>query len=152
MNIFSLFVSLSFFFSNIRRHTRGALVTGVQTCALPISRVTLRYRDESLRPAGYRGDSPPDLSAMGPKVPPASAAPVTIASDADREARPQPGPTVPSQPPQLADQRLENGLRVIVAKSSEVPLVSMKLVLDGGDAADPKARAGGGDKIGRAQV
>src|SRR3546814_4317037 len=27
----------SFFFSRRRRHTRGALVTGVQTCALPIS-------------------------------------------------------------------------------------------------------------------
>src|SRR3546814_13481039 len=27
-----------FFFSSIRRHTRCALVTGVQTCALPISR------------------------------------------------------------------------------------------------------------------
>src|SRR3546814_8879099 len=31
-------VSLScFLFSSRRRHTRGALVTGVQTCALPIS-------------------------------------------------------------------------------------------------------------------
>src|SRR3546814_2509463 len=29
---------LSFFFSSRRRHTRCALVTGVQTCALPISR------------------------------------------------------------------------------------------------------------------
>src|SRR3546814_2668233 len=28
---------LLFFFSSIRRHTRCALVTGVQTCALPIS-------------------------------------------------------------------------------------------------------------------
>src|SRR3546814_9803666 len=28
---------LSFFFSGIRRHTRCTLVTGVQTCALPIS-------------------------------------------------------------------------------------------------------------------
>src|SRR3546814_8569262 len=28
---------LCFFFSSRRRHTRGALVTGVQTCALPIS-------------------------------------------------------------------------------------------------------------------
>src|SRR3546814_966333 len=28
---------LFFFFSSIRRHTRCALVTGVQTCALPIS-------------------------------------------------------------------------------------------------------------------
>src|SRR3546814_16816131 len=38
-----------FFFSSRRRHTRCALVTGVQTCALPISTpthfsVALRYR------------------------------------------------------------------------------------------------------------
>src|SRR3546814_9690870 len=30
--------ALVFFFSSRRRHTRCALVTGVQTCALPISR------------------------------------------------------------------------------------------------------------------
>src|SRR3546814_1649892 len=30
-----------FFFSSRRRHTRCALVTGVQTCALPISRETM---------------------------------------------------------------------------------------------------------------
>src|SRR3546814_21045810 len=33
----------SFVFSSIRRHTRCALVTGVQTCALPI------YRDREVR-------------------------------------------------------------------------------------------------------
>src|SRR3546814_6708878 len=33
----SSFVILFFFFSSRRRHTRCALVTGVQTCALPIS-------------------------------------------------------------------------------------------------------------------
>src|SRR3546814_8065989 len=32
------------FFSSRRRHTRCALVTGVQTCALPISRPPLRTR------------------------------------------------------------------------------------------------------------
>src|SRR3546814_4161549 len=32
-----LFDSVFFFFSSRRRHTRCALVTGVQTCALPIS-------------------------------------------------------------------------------------------------------------------
>src|SRR3546814_7862238 len=32
----ALFVSVTFFFSSRRRHTRCALVTGVQTCALPI--------------------------------------------------------------------------------------------------------------------
>src|SRR3546814_8347130 len=34
---FLLFVFIIFFFSSRRRHTRCALVTGVQTCALPIS-------------------------------------------------------------------------------------------------------------------
>src|SRR3546814_2529131 len=37
-----------FFFSSRRRHTRCALVTGVQTCALPISRYASRYRSSSL--------------------------------------------------------------------------------------------------------
>src|SRR3546814_1548206 len=35
-----------FFFSSRRRHTRCALVTGVQTCALPISAVV--YREDIL--------------------------------------------------------------------------------------------------------
>src|SRR3546814_8964924 len=33
----SIFCFVLFFFSSRRRHTRCALVTGVQTCALPIS-------------------------------------------------------------------------------------------------------------------
>src|SRR3546814_8326792 len=36
-HIFIVFVFIVFFFSSRRRHTRCALVTGVQTCALPIS-------------------------------------------------------------------------------------------------------------------
>src|SRR3546814_1910344 len=35
--LFVLVVAGLFFFSSRRRHTRCALVTGVQTCALPIS-------------------------------------------------------------------------------------------------------------------
>src|SRR3546814_6484928 len=34
--IFFISMSVRFFFSSRRRHTRCALVTGVQTCALPI--------------------------------------------------------------------------------------------------------------------
>src|SRR3546814_7891478 len=43
-----------FFFSSRRRHTRCALVTGVQTCALPIS----KYIDES-------GKAADELNALG---------------------------------------------------------------------------------------
>src|SRR3546814_18254038 len=40
-----------FFFSSRRRHTRGALVTGVQTCALPICRHERGRRQAQARPA-----------------------------------------------------------------------------------------------------
>src|SRR3546814_6310276 len=42
-------LSISFFFSSRRRHTRCALVTGVQTCALPISRCCCRLQDARAR-------------------------------------------------------------------------------------------------------
>src|SRR3546814_2429125 len=61
-----------FFFSSRRRHTRCALVTGVQTCALPIyikiwdSFTTVREAEdayakvEALRALWVGADSPPD--------------------------------------------------------------------------------------------
>src|SRR3546814_1904243 len=69
-----------FFFSSRRRHTRCALVTGVQTCALPIffyfeieedgedpdlgrRLVDLEVEDEPL--AGHGPDAPPDLGEIG---------------------------------------------------------------------------------------
>src|SRR3546814_1318881 len=47
--IFDLSI-LFFFFSSRRRHTRCALVTGVQTCALPISSV-LRLDGPTIHPS-----------------------------------------------------------------------------------------------------
>src|SRR3546814_4114975 len=38
-----------FFFLSRRRHTRCALVTGVQTCALPIYAASIRYRMTAAR-------------------------------------------------------------------------------------------------------
>src|SRR3546814_5999989 len=45
---------LCFFFSSRRRHTRCALVTGVQTCALPISAKEKRA-ERAHRKAGGKG-------------------------------------------------------------------------------------------------
>src|SRR3546814_6514052 len=39
--LLSSLVCILFFFSSRRRHTRCALVTGVQTCALPISALSI---------------------------------------------------------------------------------------------------------------
>src|SRR3546814_949170 len=53
---------LCFFFSSRRRHTRCALVTGVQTCALPISADSREDVDrmiETAVPAGGKADPGP---------------------------------------------------------------------------------------------
>src|SRR3546814_2123018 len=51
-----LVVCVYFFFSSRRRHTRCALVTGVQTCALPILRVQYEARRLHLLADGSRVD------------------------------------------------------------------------------------------------
>src|SRR3546814_7935792 len=50
----------SFFFSSRRRHTRCALVTGVQTCALPILAASLGV--------GVNADEPDAAVACGDRI------------------------------------------------------------------------------------
>src|SRR3546814_2728668 len=60
-----------FFFSSIRRHTRCALVTGVQTCALPISSSNNRGITAHQHPAlmaNCRHDAACDPALSAPSV------------------------------------------------------------------------------------
>src|SRR3546814_11592707 len=53
--MFYSFMNCIFFFSSRRRHTRCALVTGVQTCALPICGASYdRFRNRVMFPIGDR--------------------------------------------------------------------------------------------------
>src|SRR3546814_3075811 len=60
-----LFCSFVFFFSSRRRHTRCALVTGVQTCALPISVVGDAHLDAAVGQARRPGGVPDDGDEVG---------------------------------------------------------------------------------------
>src|SRR3546814_3796333 len=60
-----LFLIFVFFFSSRRRHTSGALVTGVQTCALPIFRWSLPNPQHAIRIARAPGQPSP-----APALPP----------------------------------------------------------------------------------
>jgi len=110
-------------------------------------RLTLRYQDEAARPAGYAGDRPADISAMGTIVPPAARPPVAIAAPAERQAPPGPGPTIRRAVPVLAERTLPNGLRIVSSRSTALPLVTLKLVVPGGDAADPEGKSGLADMM-----
>src|SRR3546814_3224272 len=65
--------SFFFFFSSRRRHTRCALVTGVQTCALPISHPQLRLVVRQR--AWTRADAGAKAQASEPRFRGASARP-----------------------------------------------------------------------------
>src|SRR3546814_5431161 len=70
-----LFCCCVCFFSSRRRHTRCALVTGVQTCALPIysrgsaDETSTRYDDRARRVAGLRADGAQRRRGFGGAAP-----------------------------------------------------------------------------------
>lgn len=102
-------------------------------------RMTIRYRAESERPAGQTAAAAP--------VPPRPTAvydgPVfTLAAEAERQAPPAVGAPVQSVLPRPAEKTLPNGLRVIVARSSDLPLVTAELTVRTGAWADPPGLGG----------
>ncbi len=102
-------------------------------------RMTIRYRAESERPKGQPAAPVP--------VPPKQVAtydgPVfTLAPEADRQKPPAIGEPVQPVLPRPAEKTLANGLRVIVARSSDLPLVTADLTVKTGASADPPGLAG----------
>jgi zinc protease len=109
----------------------------------PERRTTVLYLDDSARPK----DAPPakDLAAFSPEVAavrlPASvvaaAAPTSLP-----KAPPAPGPLIGGAPPSIAARTLKNGLLVLVARTSGVPMTTAELTVKRGAASDPKGRFG----------
>ena len=102
-------------------------------------RMTIRYRPESERPKG-------ETVAAAPP-PPAKLAtydgPVfTLAPEAERVKLPPIGEPVQPVLPKPSETTLPNGLRVIVARSSDLPLVTADLTVKTGAWADPQGLAG----------
>lgn len=114
-----------------------------RTYLAPESRVDLRYLNEKDRPAGEpdRWANPAPMPRFK-SVPPATRAPNELAAEADREAPPAPGPAVRVTPPIISETRLPTGLTVVTARSGQVPLATMTLVVKGGASTDPAGKAG----------
>jgi zinc protease len=102
-------------------------------------RVTVRYLPESQKPAG--------VTDVRPTTPPVASKPYTgqVAALAPPDQRQAP-PPIGAQPaavlPSPAERTLPNGLRVIVAKSTDLPLVAASLTFEAGAASDPAQLSG----------
>jgi zinc protease len=109
-------------------------------------RVTIRYVSEKLRPAG-------EAAAQGVPTPSKPSAPVAAQAPDVANALPAPpaggltqppppGPPVTPNLPVASERLLPNGLRVIVAHSSTLPLVTAQLTIRSGGGADSAGKAG----------
>jgi zinc protease len=107
-------------------------------------RITLIYRPDSDRPAGQ-----PDMlvqdtpQVQATPLPSATQLAVAETLPEDQRARPPtPGATVAAVLPTPVERTLKNGLRVIVAKTSDLPIVTAELTVKNGAALDPHGLAG----------
>ena len=108
------------------------------------ARVSIRYLDESQRPEGLSEDSwrNPVPVPTFLTVPPAILPPNDLLPEDQRQARPAPGPERPKAAPVIAERTLANGLRVIVARSTDLPIMNAELVISGGSSADSAEKPG----------
>jgi zinc protease len=102
--------------------------------------VTIRYLDEKQKAAGAFDAAAPIVQKVastkytGPVV--------KLAPEGQRLPLPPLGAAVEPVLPVPAERTLANGLRVIVARSSDLPLVTADLTVRSGAAADPQGLAG----------
>jgi len=108
------------------------------------ARVDIRYLNEKERPAGETGETwrnpvpLPTFASVPPAVRPANA----LAPEGRRQQPPAPGAAVPVTPPTIAETRLPNGLTLVTAKTGNVPIATMTMVMKGGSSTDPRGKAG----------
>jgi zinc protease len=105
----------------------------------PQRRMTIRYQAESERPKGEAAPVPPTPPVRAVKYD----GPVfALAPEGQRQAPPPIGTPVAPVLPKPTEKTLANGLRVIVARSSDLPLVTADLTVKAGGWADPPTLAG----------
>ncbi|HEY0625805.1 MAG TPA: pitrilysin family protein [Allosphingosinicella sp.] len=109
----------------------------------PNARVDIRYLNETARPQGVADNwkNPVPMPTFA-SAPPAKRAPNTLAAEGEREQPPAPGAALPVTPPAISEGRLANGLQLVTAKTSDVPLATMALMVKGGASTDPRGKAG----------
>ena len=105
----------------------------------PAKGLKLRYVAGDGEPAGWANPTPlPTFRS----VPPASGTENQLRPEAEREQPPAPGEKVPFVLPALSESRLANGVRLVSARTGDVPLSTMTVVIGAGSAMDPRAKAG----------
>ena len=109
----------------------------------PAARVDIRYLNEAGRSAGATdGWNNPAPMPTWAAIPPAKRQPLALAPESSREAPPPAGAALPVTPPVILEGRMASGMATVFARTGQVPVATMAVVLRGGAATDPRDRAG----------
>src|SRR5690606_7502948 len=127
--------------AEIQAVTAGDVQRVARRYLTPQRQITINYlpADEQNPPSvqNMNVDAPVKVAALAPAGPVASLLP-----EAERARLPEAGPEVSPATPTIADFRLDNGLRVLVAPTEGLPLVSARLNFAAGSAHDPAGKPG----------
>lgn len=110
----------------------------------PEHRIVIRYLNEAEQPEGVPAE-PTEAQTAAPVTLADLATDVEIvelAPEDQRLALPGPGPERAVETPQVVERTLSNGLRVLVAETEGLPLISARLSFQSGSSDDPAGRAG----------
>jgi len=105
----------------------------------PNHRIILRYKQGSGEAKDWANPTPMPTFFTPP---PASRAPLALLPEGQRQAPPAAGRVAEVRLPTPTDMRLSNGMRLVTARTGQVPLATLSVVFRGGSSVDPRAKAG----------
>ncbi|MEM8725157.1 MAG: pitrilysin family protein, partial [Pseudomonadota bacterium] len=105
----------------------------------PNAKVSMTYTAGEDDPSAYANPVP--RPAYG-TVPPATGAPRELLPEDERMAPPPPGSAPEVVRADFVETELANGIPLVSAQTSDVPIATITIVFPGGDASDPAGKAG----------
>ena len=102
-------------------------------------RLELRYAKGDGDPKGWANPTPLPRFQATPAV---TGTPNQLRPEGEREAPPAAGTPASFAMPAIVDSKLANGLRVVTARTSAVPLGTLTVAIKAGSAVEPRAKAG----------
>ncbi|MEO0699110.1 MAG: insulinase family protein, partial [Pseudomonadota bacterium] len=105
----------------------------------PKAKVSMSYGRGEDDPSTYANPYPrPDYGSVAP----ATGEPLRVLPEGERMAPPAPGAAPEVVRADFVETQLSNGIALVATQTSQVPISTITLVMPGGDATDPLAKAG----------
>ncbi|GAA4035259.1 pitrilysin family protein [Sphingomonas rosea] len=110
-----------------------------RTILSPARRLRINYVKGDGDAKGWANPTPLPTFASPP---PAAQAPLALLPEGQRQAPPAPGTPAAFRMPALQETTLSNGMKLVTARTGNVPLATLTVAIRGGSSVEPRAKAG----------